>query len=140
MKTILRRAVQFCLENNHRFTGPREKVLQIIASSDKPLKAYDILKELSKHINNPKPPTAYRAISFWQKHRFIHRIESLNAYSACVAGHIHQGSQFLICDECGKVIESHVYKLPKSFVENTKKMFTPTKWNLEINGVCNDCL
>ena len=140
MKTILKKALQYCLENNHKFTRPREKVLQIIASSEKPIKAYDILDELSKLIINPKPPTAYRAITFWRKHNFIHRIESLNAYSACQAGHFHQGSQFMICDECGKVIESHVCKLPKSFIDTTKtKMFTPTKWNLEINGVCNEC-
>ena len=46
----------------------------------------------------------------------------------------------MICDECGKVIESNFYELPqviKNSVE--KKTFTLTKWNLEINGICREC-
>jgi len=140
MKTILKKALKFCIENNHRFTGPREKVLKIIASSTKPIKAYQILGQLGKLINNPKPPTAYRAIAFWHKHNFIHRIESLNAYSACSAEHFHRGAQFMICNECGKVIESHVHEIPKSFLNTSEKeMFTPKKWNIEISGVCSEC-
>ena len=140
MKNILKKALNFCLENNHRFTVPRKQVLQIIASSEKPIKAYDVLKKLGELVNNPKPPTAYRAIEFWHKHNFIHRIESLGAYSICKAEHFHEGSQFMICNECGKVIESHICKLPQDFVKTARiKMFRPKRWNVEINGVCNDC-
>ncbi|MFL2661436.1 MAG: Fur family transcriptional regulator [Alphaproteobacteria bacterium] len=140
MENILKKAARFCLENNHRFTGPRQKVLQIITLSNRPIKAYDILEKLGEFVSNPKPPTAYRAISFWHKHNFIHRIESLNAYSVCEADHVHKGFQFMICNDCGKVIESHFCELPKIFVKTTKsKMFTPEKWNLEINGTCNEC-
>ena len=97
------------------------------------------MNHLGKLIKNPKPPTAYRAIEFWHKHNFIHRIESLNAYSASEAQHLHNGSQFMICDSCGKVIESHICDLPSVILESIKKTFKPTKWNLEINGVCNQC-
>ena len=63
--------------------------------------------------NSPKPPTIYRAIDFWHSHNFIHRIESQNAYFICIENHLHKGSQFMICDECGKVIEAHFCDLPK---------------------------
>ena len=140
MKTILKKALKFCIENNHRFTGPREKVLKIIASSTKPIKAYQILGQLGKLINNPKPPTAYRAIAFWHKHNFIHRIESLNAYSVCNENHLHKGSQFLICNDCGRVIESHLSNLPKIIKETSlKNSFQPDSWNIEINGKCGLC-
>ena len=122
------------------FIAIRCSSFKIIASSTKPIKAYQILGQLGKLINNPKPPTAYRAITFWHKHNFIHRIESLNAYAVCSAKHFHQGAQFMICNECGKVIESHIHELPKSFLKNTEnEMFTPQKWNVEISGVCNEC-
>ena len=137
---VLKKASQFCFDKKYRLTEPREKVLKIIAYSKKPIKAYEILDKLSIVMKNPKPPTAYRAIEFWYKCNFIHRIESLNAYSVCEAKHLHKGSQFLICDDCGKVIESHICNLPsiikKSLNENT---FTPSQWNLEINGSCNQC-
>ena len=139
-KIILRKAEEFCFKNKHRLTEPRFIVLKIISLSRKPLKAYEILEELGKVIKNPKPPTAYRAIEFWHKHNFIHRIESLNAYSICEANHLHEGSQYLICDDCGKVIESHFCEMPKIIKESLKNnTFTASAWNLEINGLCSDC-
>lgn len=139
---ITNKAHKFCVENNHRFTEPRKMVLEIISSSKKPIKAYDILKKLSKALDkDPKPPTIYRAIDFWRSHNFIHRVESLNAYFPCIADHLHQGSQFMICDECGTVIEAHFCDLPENIKKSTNKnSFYPKKWNLEINGLCGNCL
>ncbi len=137
---IEKKAEDFCKNFKQRLTEPRKKVLKIILSSKKPIKAYEILKKLSKVKYNPKPPTIYRAIEFWHSNNFIHRIESLNAYTACKAGHLHKGSQFMICDDCGKVIESHFCDLPEMIRKAMKKnTFTPSKWNLEINGSCNQC-
>ena len=141
MSTLLRKAVKFCEDNKHRLSKPRLEVLNIINASKKPIKAYEILKKLSENLSNPKPPTAYRAIEFWLKHNFIHRIESLNAYTACNAKHFHSGSQYFICNDCGDVIESDVYELPVALKKNTEKIsFIPKKWNFEISGVCKKCL
>ena len=133
--------VEICKKNKWRLTEPRLEVLRIISLSEKPIKAYEILKQLAIKIKNPKPPTAYRAIEFWQKHNFIHRIESLNAYSICSQGHTHRGSQFLICDDCGKVIESNfLTNLPQILQKTTPKSnFKALRWNLEVNGICNQC-
>ena len=137
---LQKKAIEFCLKHNFQLTTPRKYVLKIIVESKKPIKAYEILKKLGKVLVNPKPPTVYRAIEFWQKNNFIHRIESLNSYFACDAQHLHNGSQYLICDDCGKVIESHICELPEMIKDKLKnKTFTPLKWNLEINGTCNEC-
>ena len=75
--------VEICKKNKWRLTEPRLEVLRIISLSKKPIKAYDILKKLANKIKNPKPPTAYRAIEFWQSHHFIHRIEpQLNFFAS----------------------------------------------------------
>ena len=138
--SIIKKASKYCFDNKLRLTEPRLNILNIIASSGKPIKAYEILRELGKKIKNPKPPTAYRAIEFWHKNNFIHRIESLNAYSICAANHLHKGSQFLICHDCGKVIESHLCDLQDIIKKSLKdKTFTPSEWNLEVNGLCGDC-
>ena len=138
---IVNQAIDYCESNKHRLTQPRIEVLKIIASHDKPIGAYDVLKELGRVIIDPKPPTVYRAIEFWHQHGFIHRIESLNAYMTCDAGHQHDGSQFLICDECGVVIEMHHSKLPESLKSSVNtNSFVPSKWNLEIHGLCKECV
>ena len=139
-KSIMIKAKAFCESNKYRLSKPREYVLKIITESRKPIGAYEILAKLGRTINNPKPPTVYRAIEFWQSHNFIHRIESLNAYVACDADHLHRGSQFMICDHCGDVNEAHLCELPQQLKEKTiKSTFEPRRWNLEIHGVCIKC-
>jgi Fur family zinc uptake transcriptional regulator len=140
-KNILEIATRYCEEHKERLTQPRLEVLRVISDSTKPLGAYDVLKGLSTKIENPKPPTAYRAIEFWEKHGFVHKIASLNAYVSCSAGHQHKGSQFLICDLCESVIETHICNLPDQLEESAlSKKFTPQRWNLEIYGTCEQCL
>lgn len=130
----------FCRENGIRFTEPRRHVLEIIAGSKKPMGAYDILAALGKYIDNPKPPTAYRAIEFLSEHGFVHRIESLNAYVVCGTDHRHQGSQFLVCDSCGKVEEAHLCHLPDDLAGQAEKAgFSLRRWDAELHGTCKDC-
>lgn len=131
----------YCAENGIRFTAPRRLALEIIAAnSGKPLGAYDVLEALGKKLDNPKPPTAYRAIEFLQKHGFVHRIESLNAYVACRSDHRHEGSQFMICEKCGKVTEAHLCSLPASLADRVRgEDFHLSRWNAELYGLCRDC-
>jgi Fur family zinc uptake transcriptional regulator len=137
---LLKKVESYCAEQGLRFTEPRQYVLEIIAAAAKPIGAYDILAALGAKIDNPKPPTAYRAIEFLEENDFIHRIESLNAYMLCHTGHRHSGSQFMVCDSCGTVIETHLCHLPADLVEKTKEAgFHLKRWNTEIHGQCNDC-
>lgn len=140
-ESIIKKVSKYCEDNKFRLTEPRLQVLKIIASSKKPLGAYEVLEKLSKVIKNPKPPTVYRAIEFWQEHGFVHRLESLNSYVVCEAAHRHKGSQFMICDGCGIVIETHLCELPKSLKDKAvKNTFVPLRWNFEIHGVCGECV
>lgn len=137
---LMKEAIAYCTKNKHRVTDPRMQVLTIVSDSHQPLGAYDILKKLAHGRHNPKPPTVYRAIEFWQEHGFIHRIESLNAYVTCNAGHRHKGSQFMICNDCGIVIETHLCDIPKPLKDSiAAQTFAPTRWNFEIHGTCKNC-
>lgn len=137
---IEKKAIEYCITNKERLTVPRQLVLKIIARNKKPIKAYDLMDKLKYKIQNIKPPTVYRALEFWQKHNFIHRIESLNAFCICSEGHLHKGAQFVICNSCGEVVESNSCNLPKIIDELLQKStFKPLKWNIEINGICQNC-
>jgi len=63
-EALLKTAEEYCIAQKQRVTEPRIEVLKIIAASVKPLGAYEVLQHLGEKINNPKPPTAYRAIDF----------------------------------------------------------------------------
>lgn len=127
-------------ENGHRITAPREYVLEIVAAAQKPMTAYDILEALGGKLDKPKPPTAYRALEFLVAHDFLHRIESLNAYIACAEDHKHKGSQFMICDACGRVEEVHLCHVPDGLSQKAQsKGFTLSHWNVELHGKCEEC-
>ena len=141
MVTTIKKAQEFCESNGHRWTDPRRYVLQILQSSKRAMTAYEILENLGKYLDKPKPPTAYRAIEFWQAHGFIHRIESLNAYVLCNAEHHHDGSQFMICDGCGDVEEAHLCHLPKGLDDKaTATNFKVHHWSVELHGQCDKCI
>lgn len=137
---VIQQAQMICAEKKERLTQPRLEVLKIISQSQKPLGAYEILNKLEAALDSPKPPTVYRAIDFWVQMGFIHRIESLNAYVLCHAHHPHQGAQFMICDDCGTVMEVHLDEVMQ-FLQHplSKNSFIPLRWNLEIHGQCSSC-
>lgn len=139
-KNLLQSYETYCKDNGVRASKPREEVLKIIAAAAKPLTAYEILDELAKVITSPKPPTVYRALEALSEHSFVHRIESLNAYIACHENHRHSGSQFMICDNCGRVEEIHLCSVPESLQKQAAaKQFNTTHWNVELHGTCKDC-
>jgi Fur family transcriptional regulator, zinc uptake regulator len=137
---LVKQVEAFCQKEGIRFTEPRRKVLEIIAGAKAPMGAYDVLEALGASLKNPKPPTAYRAIEFLSEYGFIHRIESLNAYVICDVDHRHTGSQFLICDSCGKVSEAHLCQLPADLEAQAQKQgFALSRWDAELHGTCGDC-
>ena len=118
----------------------RAKVLELIWQSHKPIKAYDLLAQLSNNDHVEKPPTIYRALEFLLKHQLIHKIESCNAYIGCEHGDVHHDSQFFICDECQQVKEVVGKKLTQTLLETSKQQgFTPHQTHIEIHGTCAEC-
>ena len=138
MRSYLIQAKKYCDRNKHRFTEPRQKVLNAIVKQKAPVTAYDLLKILSIN-KDVKPPTIYRAIDFWSKHGFIHRVESLNAYIYCDKDHKHEGSQIAICDKCGITKEIHLDNLNISQRLKEEESFSVSNWSFEIHGMCQNC-
>ncbi|MBL3823421.1 MULTISPECIES: Fur family transcriptional regulator [Marinobacter] len=129
-----------CQRQNARLTPIRERVLELIWQSHKPLGAYDVLGELSSDGHNAAPPTVYRALDFLQQHGLVHRIASLNAFIGCThAGENHTG-MFLICRACGNVLE---LTAPSVSTEVRKAAseegFRAENTTLEIAGLCPRC-
>lgn len=137
---LVRQTEEACREKGARFTEPRRHVLEIIAAARKPMGAYEVLESLGRYIDDPKPPTAYRAIDFLMEEGIIHRIESLNAYVLCGTDHRHNGSQFMVCDSCGTVIEAHICHIPDDLASRAaQEGFTLNRWDAELHGTCSAC-
>ncbi|MDI1353118.1 MAG: Fur family transcriptional regulator [bacterium] len=137
---LLEKAYNHCVHQGYRLTEPRERVLKILIAETKPLGAYDILQRLSLEMENPKPPTVYRAIQFWHQQGFIHCIDSLKSYVACLHGHHLGQAQFLICNQCDFVKELECTIDYDKITESANLIqFSILNFTLEIKGICVDC-
>jgi len=123
-----------------RLTPLRRDVLQLVLEAGRPVGAYALLAGLERKHGKAMPPTVYRALDFLVKQGFVHKIESLNAFVACLdLDHAHRG-QFVICDDCGRTVELLDNALSTSLDKRAHTLgFRVTQQVVEIRGVCADC-
>ena len=137
---VIAAADRLCAERGVRLTPLRRRVLEIIADSAQPLGAYAILDYLRAEGHQGAPPTAYRALNFLLENGFIHRIASRNVYVSCDHPDDPHWSQFLICEDCGKVIEIDNPAVGKSIIGRAKQHgFKITDQIVEARGRCEPC-
>jgi Fur family zinc uptake transcriptional regulator len=133
-------ARSICQRQNARLTATRERVLELIWQSHRPLGAYDVLAMLAQDGHNAAPPTVYRALDFLQQNGLVHRIASLNAFIGCAhAGTPHQGI-FLICYRCGNVLELSAPLVSEAISNAASDVkFQPDTVTVEVSGQCPRC-
>ena len=130
-----------CKAKGLKLTPPRRWVLQHIAQSEKPLKAYDLLEQLRLEHASAAPPTVYRSLEFLIEHGFVHRLESVNAYIAChhPGGEAH-ATPFLICDQCKSVQEMEQPLWVRQLQTDAATAgFQVREQVLELHGLCAAC-
>jgi Fur family zinc uptake transcriptional regulator len=134
-------AEALCAARGERLTPIRRQVLETLAAHHRPLGAYDIIDRLADGGPRRAPITVYRALDFLLENGLIHRIESRNAFIACINNHQQSDMVvFLICEHCGAVGEA-----PAAAVADTLKAaakdagFTLRTPVIEIAGVCAHC-
>jgi Fur family transcriptional regulator, zinc uptake regulator len=130
-----------CAERGQRLTPIRRDVLAALLGSHKPVGAYEIMERLAPTGPRPAPITVYRALEFLRENGFVHRIESLNAFVACV--HTHVAGElvvFLICECCGRVGEAASAEVATTLKSAARAAgFVPKSPVIEIGGICTHC-
>src|SRR5215813_2130705 len=130
-----------CVERGQRLTPIRRDVLAALLVSHRPLGAYEIMDRLAPEGTRPAPITVYRALDFLRENGFVHRIESRNAFVACVHSHdIGELVVFLLCERCGAVGEASSPEVAAKLKSAARAVgFTPKSPVIEISGVCTHC-
>ena len=127
-----------CSERGQRLTPIRRDVLGACwpaISRSAPMRSWSGWRPQGPR---PAPITVYRALEFLRENGLVHRIESRNAFVACV--HSHAAGDlvvFLICERCGTVGEassSEVASTVKSAADAVG--FTPKSPVIEVSGIC----
>jgi Fur family zinc uptake transcriptional regulator len=137
----LKHAEALCTERAQRLTPIRRQVLEVLLESHKPLGAYEIMDRAVVRGGRPAPITIYRALDFLRDNGLVHRIESRNAFVACVGDHQNGALVvFLICEHCGMVGEASSAAVTDELKAAARSAgFTPKAPVIEVSGVCAHC-
>jgi Fur family transcriptional regulator, zinc uptake regulator len=129
-----------CTKANLQFTPVRKRVLEILLEKHTALGAYDILDILTAEGLGSQPPTVYRALDFLVHNGLAHRIERLNAYTACSHLDHDHAPAFLFCRICRTVAETDTGSAEGQIGSLAKQTgFTIERIVIEAEGLCSAC-
>ncbi len=129
-----------CLAQKLQFTPVRRRVLEILLEKHRALGAYEILDVLAADGLGSQPPVVYRALDFLVGHGLAHRIERMNAYTACTHPAQDHVPAFLICRTCKAVAETET-ELSQGRLGTAAKAagFAIERIVVEAEGLCPGC-
>jgi Fur family zinc uptake transcriptional regulator len=138
---MLAQAEAHCASVGLRMTPVRRRTLEILLAEHRALGAYDVLGRLAAEGLGSQPPVAYRALDFLVKAGFAHKIEALNAYTACVHPGVDHSPAFLICRSCQTVAETDTAPAKGRLGDAARAAgFVIEHTVVEATGLCPDCI
>ena len=124
---------------DERLTLPRHRVLELLLTSGRPVKAYDLVAAFHADERIAKPATIYRALEFLEKMGLIHRLSSSKCFVACTLGPAAHPAAFLICDCCGSSSEISAPEVASLTGTATALGYSVDRVTLEAEGRCPAC-
>lgn len=140
-ETALTRAEALCAERGARLTPVRRRALEILLETHRAMGAYDVLDRLAADGFGHQPPVAYRALDFLVEQGLAHRIQKLNAFTACTHAGAHEHAPvFLICEDCHAVAEASGRRVRDALAAAVAETgFEVRRANVEVLGRCPTC-
>jgi Fur family zinc uptake transcriptional regulator len=139
-RDALGRADAITAASGARLTPVRRRVLEILLEEHRALGAYDVLARLATEGFGNQPPVAYRALEFLVEHGLAHRIQRLNAFTACVHPGEDHAPAFLICRDCQSVAEAAAGASRAALeTEAARAGFIVERTTFEALGLCPTC-
>jgi Fur family transcriptional regulator, zinc uptake regulator len=137
---LLAHAERVCRERGAAFTPIRRDVFQLLSRHERPVGAYELLDELKSLRPRAAPVTVYRALDFLLEAGLAHRINALNAFTACRGSDLSHKGLMLICSKCSQVIELEDSKVERSIRRSAADCaFQTSDEPVEVVGTCSAC-
>lgn len=133
-------AESLCEQRGRRLTPIRRKVLELLLRHGRSLKAYELLEAMRAEHPGAAPPTVYRALDFLMEEGLIHRLDAVNAWTACLdaAGDPHD--LLVVCTGCGAVAEVSDPVMSQQLAKRVAMTgFALATQETEIRALCPQC-
>jgi Fur family zinc uptake transcriptional regulator len=138
---VLEKAEAICRARGGRLTPQRRAVLTKLLTASRPLTAYELLDLVRpEDAATITPASIYRSLDLLVEVGLVHRLDSTRSFVACDHPDHPHGGQFLICRECGIVVEAEDKRIDRA-AENLGELqgFTLEHRSVELTGVCGAC-
>ena len=137
---LLEEAETICRSRGRRFTQQRRAVLGKLLQAGRPVTAYELLDLARPDDAAITSASIYRSLEFLIGMGLVHRLDSTRSFVACDhPDHPHAG-QFLICRECGTVVETEDKRIAEATEElGERHGFAIDHRTVELTGVCGAC-
>lgn len=133
-------AERLCNQRGRRLTPIRRMVLEILLQRQRSVKAYELLNEIRKVQPGAAPPTVYRALDFLIAEGLIHRLDAVNAWSACMDAAGERHDILVICTQCGAVAEFSDPKLHRQLAQKVASAgYVLNHHETELRALCGPC-
>ncbi|MGB6102358.1 MAG: Fur family transcriptional regulator [Pusillimonas sp.] len=136
----LHTAESLCAQRGKRLTPIRRKVLEILLAQHRSVKAYELLDLIRAVQPGAAPPTVYRALDFLVDEGLVHRLDAINAWTACLdaAGEPHD--LLIVCTQCGAVAELSDPALSRQLADKVADAgFALSDHETELRALCGNC-
>lgn len=133
-------AQTLCETRGRRLTPIRRKVLEILLTQGRSVKAYELLELIRDVQAGAAPPTVYRALDFLVEEGLVHRLDAINAWTACHDAGGERHDLLVVCTHCGSVAELSDPALTRQLAETVAQAgFHLSGLETELRGLCRSC-
>jgi Fur family zinc uptake transcriptional regulator len=141
LRSALGRAKTRCLELGIKWTALREQVFRHMATSHKPVSAYELIESLASEGKRLAPVSIYRILDVLQGAGLVHRLESRNAFFACMMEHRSAPETIaLVCEACERVVEVEAAETFRAIGAAARaSRFRAKSIVVEVGGACAEC-
>ncbi|WP_353147858.1 Fur family transcriptional regulator [Pollutimonas bauzanensis] len=136
----LRTAESLCIQRGKRLTPIRRRVLEILLVQQRSLKAYELLELIRDDQQGAAPPTVYRALDFLVDEGLVHRLDAINAWTACLDAGGERHDLLVVCTQCGAVAELSDPELSRQLAGKVANVgFMLSGHETELRALCGKC-
>ncbi len=129
-----------CRQRGGRMTRQRRAVLAMLLASKRPVSAYDLRDALLPEDASVTPASVYRCLDFLVEHGLVHRLETTRSFVACEHPDHPHAVQFLICRQCGSVVEAEDKRVDRATESLGHRLgFALDHRTVELTGLCAAC-
>lgn len=129
-----------CEARGKRLTPIRRRVLEILLRQGRSVKAYELLELIRDVQQAAAPPTVYRALDFLVEEGLVHRLDAINAWTACHDAGGEPHDLLVVCTRCGAVAELSDPALSRRLADKVSQAgFRLSGHETELRALCGAC-